>query len=77
MRRGVNDGCSQKDTYRPSVQVGAPFQVWSMDVLGPLRVSTEGNKYLLILKDVFSKWFEAIPLSSTTSDKVLRALQML
>ena len=67
----------QKDTHRPSVQAGGPFQVWSMDVLGPLRFITEGNKYPLTLKDVFSKWFEAIPLSSTTSDKVLRALQML
>ena len=25
----------QKDVYRPSVQAGAPFQVWSMDILGP------------------------------------------
>ena len=67
----------QKDVHRPSIQAGAPFQVWSMDVLGPLHVSSEGNKYLLTLKDVFSKWFEAVPLSGTTSEKVLRALQML
>ena len=67
----------QKDVHRPSVQTGTPFQVWSMDILGPLHVSSEGNKYLLTLKDVFSKWFEAIPLSGTTSKKVLRALQML
>ena len=68
---------TQKDVHRPSVQAGAPFQVWSMDILGPLRVSSEGNRYLLTLKDVFSKWFEAIPLSHTTSEKVLRALQFL
>ena len=30
-----------------------------------------------MLKDVFSKWFEAIPLHNTTSQQVLRALQML
>ena len=46
-----------------------------MDVMGPLRASSEGHRYLLTLKDVFSKWFEAIPLSNTTSEKVLRALQ--
>ena len=68
---------TQKDVHRPSIQAGAPFQVWSMDVLGPLRASSEGHRYLLTLKDVFSKWFEAIPLSSTTSEKVLRALQTL
>ena len=65
----------QKDVYRPSVQAGTPFQVWSMDVMGPLRASTEGNRYLLTLKDVFSKWFEAIPLKTTTSANVIKALQ--
>ena len=67
----------QKDVHRLSIQAGAPFQVWNMDILGLSRVSSEGNRHLLKLKDVFSKWFEAIPLNSTTSKKVLRALQML
>ncbi len=67
----------QKDVHQPSIQARAPFQVWSTDILGPLRVSSEGNKYLLTLKDVFSKWFEAIPFSNTTSEKVLHALQFL
>ena len=43
----------QKDVHRPSVQANAPLQVWSMDILGPLRVSFEGHCYLLTLKDVF------------------------
>ena len=46
-----------------------------MDVLGPLRASSKGHRYLLTLKNVFSKWFEAIPLSNTTSEKALLALQ--
>ena len=33
--------------------------------------------HLLRREDVFSKWFEAIPLSNTTSEKVLRGLQTL
>ena len=68
---------TQKDVHRPSIQAGAPFQVWSIDVMGPLRASSEGHRYLLTLKDVFSKWFEAIPHRNTTSKKVLRALQTL
>ena len=40
----------QKDVHRPSVQAGAPFQVWSMDILGPLGISSEGHWYLLVLK---------------------------
>ena len=46
-----------------------------MDILGPLRASSEGNRYLLTLKDVFSKWIEALPLSTTTGTKVARELQ--
>ena len=67
----------QRDVHRPTVEAGAPFQVWSMDVMGPMRASSEGNRYLLTLKDVFSKWFEAVPLASTTSAKVLWVLQHL
>ena len=67
----------QKDVHQPSVLAGAPFQVWSMDFQGQLLASSEGHWYLLMLKDVFSKWFEAIPLRNTTSKQVLRALQML
>ena len=66
---------TQKDVRCPSIQAGAPFQVWSMDVLGPLRTSSEGHRYLLTLKDVFSKWFEAIPLRNTANEKVLHALR--
>ena len=36
----------------------------------PNGVSSEGNKYLLTLKDVFSKWLEAIPLTNTTSENI-------
>ena len=46
-----------------------------MDVLGLLHPSSEGHRYLLTLKNIYSKWFEAIPLSNMTSEKVLRALQ--
>ena len=66
----------QKEVHQPSIQAGAPFQVWSMDILGPLRAILEGHRYLLMLKDVFNKWFEAIPLRNTTIELVLRALQM-
>ena len=42
-----------KDVHRPSVQAGAPFQVWSMDIQGPLRVSSEGNRYTRTTRHTF------------------------
>ena len=81
MSRVPSEESAEAQTRRTSFALackpGAPFQDWSMDVLGPLRASSKGNRYLLSLKDVFSKWFEAIPLGNTTSEKVLWALKTL
>ena len=42
--------------------VGAPMERIAVDVLGPLPESEQGNKYLLIVADYFTKWTEAFPL---------------
>ncbi len=61
--KAATDRCppAQKDAYQPCVQAGAPFQVWGTDILGAMRVSSRGNQFLLILKDVSSKWLEISP----------------
>ena len=46
-------------------------------MIGPVCASSEDHRYLRNWKDVFSKRFEAIPLSHMASEKVLRGLQML
>lgn len=33
-----------------------------MDILGPLPVIPQGNKYVFVMADYFSKWVEAYPL---------------
>ena len=42
-------------------QDGYPFQRIIVDFVGPLRPSHKGNKYILTIKDTFSRWVEAIP----------------
>ena len=44
-----------------------PFQKISWDIMGPLPVTEKGSKYILVITDLFSKWVEAFPLSSTNS----------
>lgn len=45
-----------------------------MDILGPLTKSTEGQKYLLLVVDSFSKWPEAFPLRTQESTKLSKVL---
>ncbi len=41
-----------------------PFEKVAIDILGPLPVTKDGSKYLLVLQDYFTKWPEAIALKS-------------
>jgi hypothetical protein len=39
-----------------------PFEMVAMDIMGPLKTSPEGYKYLMNMIDVFTSWPEAVPL---------------
>ena len=46
----------------PLHPVPVPSAVWSqlgIDLIGPLRETTSGNKYAIVVVDYFSKWPEA------------------
>ena len=57
-----------------SFDVGAPFERIALDILGPLPRTKQGNKYLLVIGDYFSKWLEAIPLRNQESTTVAKKL---
>ena len=52
--------------------VGDVFSRLHIDILGPLKTSPEGYKYVLLVVDSFSKWCEAFPLKSQNAAGVAR-----
>ena len=54
-------------------QAGAPMERVHLDFLGPLPKSKQGNEYVLVIVDQFTKWVECIPLPTQTAEETARA----
>ncbi|KAG5862390.1 hypothetical protein JTB14_015634 [Gonioctena quinquepunctata] len=50
-----------------------PWELTSMDIVGPLVTSMNGNRYLLTFQDYFTKYPEVIPLPDQKADTIARA----
>ena len=46
---------------------GAPLDRIHIDILGPIKTSQDGNVYILMLVDQFTKWLECWPLPNQTA----------
>ena len=70
-------GPRRKAPLQPIV-VGYPMQMVAVDIVGPLPRSTNGNLYLLVAEDYFTKWLEvwAIPNqeAKTIAEKLLNEM---
>ncbi len=53
---------------------GAPMERVAIDILGPLPETEQGNRYLLVAMDYFTKWPEVYPLPNQEAITVARAL---
>jgi hypothetical protein len=48
-----------------------PFELLGMDILGPLKRSKNGYKYILVCVDHFTSWVEAAPMKTMTAKEVV------
>ena len=74
---GLDRECKQCQQRNPPVPIpqapletikaNYPFEKVSWDIMGPLPVTNSGNKYVLAVTDLFTKWVEAFPLKETSS----------
>src|SRR4051812_36967590 len=45
-----------------------PFATWGLDMVGSLKKSSKGGRtHLLVAVDKFTKWIEAVPITSSTA----------
>ena len=67
---------SQLRTYlHPHELANAPFEVIGIDFLGPIQpMSTNGNKYIMVMTDYFSKWVEAAALPNQKAETTAECL---
>lgn len=56
---------------------GMPFEQMGMDIVGPLRKSSHGHKYILVIRDYATRYLEAIPLCRATSPTISQELVLL
>ena len=73
--------CQRRNPPQPSpraplgrISACQPFEKVSWDIMGPLPVSSKGNKYILVITDLFTKWVEAFPIRSTNTETLATIL---
>ena len=52
-----------------------PFQCVSMDTVGPLPTTDNGNKFILVFVDFLSRYTEIVPIKNRTAVTVAEALK--
>jgi RNase H-like domain found in reverse transcriptase/Reverse transcriptase (RNA-dependent DNA polymerase)/Integrase zinc binding domain/Integrase core domain len=52
-----------------------PFQIIGLDLIGPLPLSKNGNRYILVISDWFSKYSLLFPLRDATSKHIEKHLE--
>ena len=73
------DACNRAKPPAPqpvpmiNTPIGRPWEMLGVDILKVL-ISCQGNSYLLVIQDYFTKWPIAIPLQDQTAASVVRAL---
>ncbi|XP_033759501.1 uncharacterized protein LOC117341748 [Pecten maximus] len=68
---------NKRPSRKPRAELGTchagyPMERIHMDILGPLPVSRDGNKYILMLVDQFTKWLECFPLPCQNAETVAK-----
>ena len=56
------------------IPVQGPFDRLAMDILGPLPTTHDGNRYILVFSDYYTRWPEAYALPSVEASRIAQLL---
>ena len=63
----TNKACTPPSLIHPVITAG-PFYKWGIDFMTFNPTSSNGQKYIVIEVDYFTKWVEAMPTFNNTTD---------
>ena len=58
---------------KPIEVVTIPFYMIGVDIIGPLKTTSRGNKYILSVTDYYTKYAEAVALPNQEAVTVARS----
>ena len=64
----------QRKASMQTIQAGYPMQVVAVDIMGPLPETDDGNKYVLVAVDYFTRWTEAYGIRNQEAATVAKKL---
>ena len=47
------------------------FERWKIDIVGPLPITQNGNRYIIVTMDYFTRWPEARAIEKANADTVV------
>src|SRR6266542_1738497 len=52
-------GLMRQNNQKYTIQLTDIFERWGIDIIGSLSITREGNRYIVVVMDYFTRWSEA------------------
>ncbi len=63
-------GSMRQNNWKWTIPLTDIFKRWGVDIVGPLPITREENRYIVIAINYFSRWPETRPLKVANADTV-------